>query len=169
VALPRGHALSLRAGDLYREIHAAVASCLQGLGVKVDRRADTDAGIVAHRAFEPGRPFLCFLDRDPEDLLLMGSKVVGSAQRRRAGAILQHGSVMLRTSSLTPELPGIWGDQGLGKDKANEQELRLALPREVGQRLRMPVVEVDWTDTHTRRAQEKVEQVYGRDEWTGKR
>jgi lipoate-protein ligase A len=36
------------------------------------------------------------------------AKVVGSAQRRRLGAVLQHGSILLETSPLTPELPGLW-------------------------------------------------------------
>ena len=36
-----------------------------------------------------------------------GFKVVGSAQRRRAGAILQHGSILLRQSERTPELRGV--------------------------------------------------------------
>jgi lipoate-protein ligase A len=34
-------------------------------------------------------------------------KLVGSAQRRRAGAILQHGSILLRQSDRTPELRGV--------------------------------------------------------------
>ncbi len=34
------------------------------------------------------------------------AKVVGSAQRRRSGAVLQHGSMMLARSAITPELPG---------------------------------------------------------------
>ena len=37
----------------------------------------------------------------------VGAKVVGSAQRRRAGAILQHGSLLLKRSATTPELPGV--------------------------------------------------------------
>ena len=37
----------------------------------------------------------------------MASKIVGSAQRRRAGAVLQHGSLLLARSSRTPELPGV--------------------------------------------------------------
>ncbi len=36
-----------------------------------------------------------------------GVKIVGSAQRRRSGAVLQHGSVLLTRAPLTPELPGV--------------------------------------------------------------
>ena len=36
-----------------------------------------------------------------------GSKVVGSAQRRRRGAVLQHGGILLARSAYAPALPGI--------------------------------------------------------------
>lgn len=51
--------------------------------------------------------FLCFERRSPGDVLVAGMKVGGSAQRRNRGALLQHGSVLLRCSSFAPELPGI--------------------------------------------------------------
>jgi lipoate-protein ligase A len=51
--------------------------------------------------------FLCFLDQTPGDLLAFGAKVVGSAQRKQKGAVLQHGGVLLRKSEFTPKLPGI--------------------------------------------------------------
>ncbi len=57
--------------------------------------------------------FLCFLRRDPNDggdrqcRTGRTDKVIGSAQRRRKGTILQHGSILLRQSALTSELPGI--------------------------------------------------------------
>lgn len=51
--------------------------------------------------------FLCFQRRTPGDVILGGMKIAGSAQRRRRGAVLQHGSVLLARSSAAPELPGI--------------------------------------------------------------
>ena len=53
------------------------------------------------------RPLLCFTDPDPEDIVTKGVKIVGSAQRRRRGAVLQHGSFLLARSSRTPELLGV--------------------------------------------------------------
>lgn len=50
---------------------------------------------------------LCFLNQTPGDLLIEGSKVAGSAQRKRKGAILQHGSILLARSEFAPMLPGI--------------------------------------------------------------
>src|SRR6516225_3068398 len=52
-------------------------------------------------------PVLCFLDRTSSDVVLGEAKIVGSAQRRRRGALLQHGATLLGQSPHTPELPGI--------------------------------------------------------------
>src|SRR5271157_5493692 len=71
-----------------------------------------------HRAAErsPRRSFLCFTDPDPEDIMASGFKVVGSAQRRRSGAILQHGSLLLKQSDRTPELLGVCDLAGVSQD-----------------------------------------------------
>ncbi len=50
---------------------------------------------------------VCFLHQTPGDLLIDGSKVAGSAQRKMRGALLQHGSILLRKSEFAPHLPGI--------------------------------------------------------------
>jgi lipoate-protein ligase A len=61
---------------------------------------------------EPAEPdkfhgCLCFQHLTPGDLLVAESKVVGSAQRKRRGALLQHGGILLAQSQHTPELPGL--------------------------------------------------------------
>lgn len=100
--IPRTHPLAVRPSALYRTVHAAIAERLNALGVPAQRRGETDRSASDRR-----RPFLCFLDQDPEDLLIAGSKIVGSAQRRRPDAVLQHGSILARRSVATPELPGL--------------------------------------------------------------
>jgi lipoate-protein ligase A len=52
-------------------------------------------------------PVLCFLHQTPGDLLAASAKVVGSAQRKRKGALLQHGGILLARSELAPQLPGL--------------------------------------------------------------
>jgi lipoyl(octanoyl) transferase len=52
-------------------------------------------------------PFLCFQRRARGDVLIGDQKICGSAQRRHRGALLQHGSVILRQSSFAPEIQGI--------------------------------------------------------------
>ena len=54
-----------------------------------------------------GQPFLCFLRGDERDIVLDGHKIGGSAQRRRRGAVLQHGSLILRKSPFAPEVAGL--------------------------------------------------------------
>ena len=65
---------------------------------------------------ERSRPLLCFTDRSAEDIVFEGIKIVGSAQRRRGGAVLQHGSILLARSSRTPELPGLCDVADLSDD-----------------------------------------------------
>lgn len=51
--------------------------------------------------------FLCFNRRGQGDIVVGGVKVLGSAQRRFGRTILQHGSLLLRTSPFAPSLPGL--------------------------------------------------------------
>ena len=75
-------------------IHAAVALGLQQLGVNTIARAashDERAEARMRAAFAD-----CFARPSAHELLDMrGRKLVGSAQARRGGALLQHGSVLL--------------------------------------------------------------------------
>jgi len=68
-------------------------------------------GVAAH-LFEPvglSQPQgpLCFHHCTPGDLMIGQAKVVGSALRKRRGALLQHGGILLARSHYTPTLPGI--------------------------------------------------------------
>ena len=99
--IPSAHPSARRGGTLYHDVHAAIARAFQEEGAAVVRR-----GASISSSDDSTRPFLCFQDRDAEDLVLGGSKVVGSAQRRRAGAVLQHGSILLARSPTIPELAG---------------------------------------------------------------
>ena len=101
LVVPAAHPLARPAAALYHAVHSALAALLRRHGV------DTAPRGAAPPSPSAPRPFLCFADRDPEDLVCQGAKIVGSAQRRRSGAILQHGSMLLRHSSFTPEFPGV--------------------------------------------------------------
>jgi lipoate-protein ligase A len=101
LVLPSAHPWARPSVVLYREVHAAIAVLLRSRDIDARPR-----GPLPHPRAS-GRPFLCFNDRDPEDLVCRGAKVVGSAQRRRRGAVLQHGSLLLERSARTPELPGL--------------------------------------------------------------
>jgi lipoyl(octanoyl) transferase len=77
-------------GDLrtaYREIHRMLAGALSRLGVQV---APADAGHSSR--LDAGA---CFSRPAGGELMCQGRKVVGSAQLRERGALLQHGSILL--------------------------------------------------------------------------
>lgn len=96
--LPKDHPWGRDPGSLYNRIHLLLIECLGTLGFACRLRRDLDSG---------EEPFLCFQRQHRTDVVFQGTKVIGSAQRRRKGAILQHGSLLLETSPLAPELPGL--------------------------------------------------------------
>lgn len=100
ISLPTSHPLAADAETLYRNIHGTLLTALAEFGVQA-RLNETATTPFA------GEPFLCFQRRAIGDVLLDRYKICGSAQRRRRGAILQHGSVLLAKSPAAPELPGI--------------------------------------------------------------
>ena len=90
-----------QAQRLYRLVHEAVCRLMRHKGVQATLfDMPKPAGLVA-------APFLCFQRRTVGDVVLDGHKVVGSAQRRVRGALLQHGSILLDASPAAPEIPGI--------------------------------------------------------------
>ena len=117
LVVPAVHPQARPAAALYHAVHSALAALLRRQGVDTALRGTSPHSPSALR------PFLCFADRDPEDLVCQGAKIVGSAQRRRSGAILQHGSMLLRHSSFTPEFPGVGDLSGGSSDSLFWSEL----------------------------------------------
>jgi lipoate-protein ligase A len=79
----------------YCAVHAVIAAALEALGVPLEARTGSPA-----RATTEGR---CFSNPTDYDLVAGQRKLVGSAQRRKGQAFLQHGSLPLTTD---PEAPG---------------------------------------------------------------
>ncbi|MFO0843996.1 MAG: lipoate--protein ligase family protein [Gemmataceae bacterium] len=95
------YALALPAGasgtSWIARLHGYVQSALARLGVESS---------LCEREEKLGE-VLCFRHHTPGDLIVGGHKVAGSAQRKRRGALLQHGGILLARSVYTPELPGL--------------------------------------------------------------
>ena len=129
LAVPASHPQARPNTALYRAVHAAIAEVLAGWGVPASRRGEAGRWGSAGR----NRPALCFTDRDAEDIVAQGFKLVGSAQRRRQGAILQHGSLLLAHSDRVPELRGLCDVADVPSSPADWSELLLArIPNALG-------------------------------------
>jgi len=89
-ALPQGASVM----GSYREISRGIECGLRRLGV-VAALGETAAD-PRHRETARDLPTVCFAQTSRCDMVVEGRKVVGSAQVRRDGIILQHGSVPLR-------------------------------------------------------------------------
>jgi lipoate-protein ligase A len=116
LALPRRHPWCDSPRRLYEAVHAPLVEALAALGVK----ARLHAGAAS------GDALLCFSRRAPGDVVLEdlgpdaperldpggdGGKILGGAQRRLAGAVLQHGSLLLTGN---PEVDPSVRHPGLG-------------------------------------------------------
>lgn len=150
-ALPAIHPFCRRPQLLYTTIHRAISGLLNDLGVDAGLRGEADGDSrSAHpggdvRKTPPGlvpEHFLCFLRTDPMDLICRGRKIVGSAQRRRRGAVLQHGSILLNASPLEPQIPGI---SDLTANFPAAEFCRL-LPQVVGQCVSKQITIIDSCD-----------------------
>jgi lipoate-protein ligase A len=157
LVVPENHPLSRPSRALYRAVHGAIAGLLRSQGLAADRRGSSVKTESAPRTF------LCFTDGDSEDIVSDGNKVVGSAQRRRSGAVLQHGSVLLARSAATPELPGAGDLAPLPTEETFWARLiRDQIPAALGLRSRLR----EFPDPVRQRSRTLEDSVYRDSHWT---
>jgi lipoate-protein ligase A len=139
-------------------MHHAIGAVLRQLGVETNT-------VVCGEERRLG-PFLCFQHQTPADLRIAGHKVVGSAQRRPHGAMMQHGSILLRTSPHAPELPGIAELSGVAVELPDlERGIVAELVKETGWTFEPS----DWTGEERRAAAELEREKYAAAAWNEKR
>jgi lipoate-protein ligase A len=160
IVLPGAHPLAARRDELYQAVHGCLIEVLAHFGVTA-RLCTGDDKIDASR-----QPFLCFQRRSPGDVLIGQTKVCGSAQRRRNGAVLQHGSLVWRASSAAPELAGVADIANHPLELENLAEIWLA---GLGQRLGLGWHAEELDEKELRRAETLAELRYGCDDWTKNR
>ena len=141
---------------MYRWIHQALIDVLGPLGV---------SATFASESTGQSDSFLCFERRSQWDVEVGDVKVLGSAQRSRQQGLLQHGSLLLSASPLTPQLEGL-DEQGLAV--THQQVSRLWADRiaaSAGLILKSLHLDGDQQQAVERLAAEK----YGSQNWTKKR
>ncbi len=149
LVLPATHRLAQDTQALYDAVHRSI---LDSLGAFLHQGQSPWQMFLNDQPTElaaADEPLLCFQRRALGDILLRSTasgteapthKIVGSAQRRRRGAVLQHGSILLAASPLAPELLGIAGITGVEVTAADlivrlpnslESKLELSLEMEI--------------------------------------
>jgi lipoate-protein ligase A len=151
LSVPAEFQLAKSAPQLYEAVHRAFIAA-----VSAERFASFGAASLKVRGEDGApinaeEPFLCFQRRSPGDVVLLAKlpqspdnaatspkckavpwKVLGSAQRRHRGAILQHGSLLLQRSAAAPELPGV---QNLAPIQLPIEDITLAICQELSDSL----------------------------------
>lgn len=138
--------------ELYRAIHECFRAALAERGVESALAAD-ELPLPTPRT----GPFFCFEKPGRTDLLLGGAKVLGSAQRRIGGAVMQHGSLL--TGARFAAHPG------RAVEGIDDAALRIDLSERIALALGSNPVAANWSaeqlrDVEARRAK------YASEEWT---
>lgn len=86
LAAPEG---MLRPGlrNSYDQVATALLRAIRSLGVSEARRVPAPGAAARPKNFD------CFAEPAGDEIVVSAEKLVGSAQRRRGGAVLQHGSI----------------------------------------------------------------------------
>lgn len=112
--VPVSHPLTRSPGTIYDLAHDVIIGALREFGV--------ESAVRGEKLDQESR-FLCFSRGDPRDIVIGAHKIVGSAQRRRRGAVLQHGSILTGRSEYAPEFPGIHDLTGVCVDRQGLAEM----------------------------------------------
>ncbi|MCA9128303.1 MAG: hypothetical protein KDB22_14525 [Planctomycetales bacterium] len=95
------------AEPLYDLVHDVVVSWLRSHGWEASKWLGESKPAATRTACSTNCDFLCFARRSRGDVVVGEHKVMGSAQRRMPGAIIQHGSLLLSSSHFAPQLAGL--------------------------------------------------------------
>jgi lipoate-protein ligase A len=158
LALPSGLPWQKHGDSWICRMHGIIRAALSSLGVPRQGCGETEEKRLGD--------FLCYLHHTPGDVLLDGHKVVGSAQRKRHGALLQHGGILLATSPFTPALPGI---NDLCGAQLTNTLVREAVTAEFVRQTGWMVHGSEWTAAERHRCQELTAGRYANPLWNAKR
>jgi lipoate-protein ligase A len=158
LVLPTGTQWQPRGQSWLCRVHEIIAEALRSFGVETQTVAcgqEKKLGSV-----------LCFQHQTPGDLVLNGHKIVGSAQRKQRGALLQHGAILLVQSTNTPALPGI---RELFNVRIKPEELAGRLQQEFARQTGFMPQSAVWLAAELERIAEVASQKYASGDWNRKR
>ncbi len=128
--------------------------------------ADLKVSTEAMTTDLPPSGALCFHQLTRDDLLAGRMKVVGSAQRRQRGALLQHGAILLAQSPHARSLPGIKELCGV---TLSETDLAERIGHRLQERLKWNLQASAWTSAERRNIEELAANKYHSPAWNAKR
>jgi len=139
---------------LYDRVNRALLRAVRALGVEADVR-EPQGESRAQRG-----PFFCFARTGATDIIARSRKLAGSAQRRRGGAVLQHGSILLETDQA-----GAVGIAQAAGRPVTFADLTVETVRGFEQEFGVRLEPHDLSAEETRRADEIRRRRYGSQQW----
>ena len=130
------------------------------------RELDVETSLFIPTADPAFTGVLCFRHFTAGDLMIGSSKIVGSAQRKQRGALMQHGGILLAHSRHAPALPGILELTGRS---LTVEETCVTVRRAFAQGTGWELVEGGWTAAERNRNEELANNKYSQEVWNRKR
>lgn len=174
------YSLSLPLGDtgpgprefVYQAVHQSIRDSLARSAVQARpfresvQRTDDESEHSVGLLKKTDEAFLCFQRRTSEDLICNGYKILGSAQRRVRGGVLQHGSLLLSVSPWAGVLPGV---SELTNVDINLEEFSLDVANRLGHELTIEFKTGAFSRAEIEAADRITNQRYAAAEWTRRR
>lgn len=165
ICVPESNRWSKSSDQLYDLVHQQMIRMLDQHGIPAQLFDAARYEVDQQSPFD-NQSFLCFQRRSPGDVIVAGSKICGSAQRRLRNSLIQHGSLILQTSSEAPELPGL--AELMGSSLTYETACRNLADRISGE-LEINLAEATATATELAAAKIIEQERFCNDAWTRKR
>ncbi len=174
IMLPASHDLARNTQALYNAMHQAIVESLNLFLTAASSWQPVLCDQPTKHAPQD-EPFLCFERRSKGDILLrklranshtLTHKIVGSAQRRRHGVVLQHGSILLGQSKVAPELQGF---AEITKSKISPSDLLSPLLDSLAKNLALDLTKTSLSEHLSAHAHEIQQKKYQDTDWTERR
>ena len=161
---PAGDRVSQKNQALYFAVHRALRLALAQQEISVELHP----GLKRDTSEEP---FLCFQRREHGDIVFgdirrENYKVCGSAQRRCKTAVLQHGSLILRTSASAPRIQGL---AEVAHGEIQEERLLADWASALSAELQLTFRSASLTDWEMEVAERNLGEKYSAESWTMKK